>query len=518
MSAEDDREDDDFDVTKEINKVLKELLKHMKTQNDFIKKTNKARSEENKSFHMTMGDREKLRAIDDQRIKENIHLRASLKGAQSQLLNFTSLLKNGVTVGTVFSKLTNHGRDLASSYDQAAESVTELENKISNLTELIEKTKDAGEKDKYGKQKEVAESDLGDAKAAFSEQGKLGKGLSAMGEFAKKNAAGILLSAGAAGTILKVLKMAFDASPMFQQMSKLLKFGVMMILRPIGDFFGFLMRPVLIMLLRKFIIPWYTKMQPMMVRMGDDIGKLLAIFAGDAFMNLFSNLTFTYDPKRDPFFGTDGVFTKFGRGVDSIDWTKVETTFAGSLSGIVPSKPLDLGFDGIIEAMEDWTKITKFFAGVKSDVTGWVKDRWDDFTKFFSIVKSDVGGWVKDRWDKFTSFISQTLGGVWETLGKYWNSFVSFFASIGNTVGYLGNLVGITAANGYDGVVTRPTMMMVGERGAERVSVTPNGQSGGGGGVTINIQNMVGSSGDIERLRSMILDVLQSSSSNRVRI
>ena len=110
MSAEDDREDDDFDVTKEINKVLKELLKHMKSQNDFIKKSNKARAEENKSFHMTMEDREKLRAIDDQRIKENIHLRASLKGAQSQLQMFTGLLKNGVTVGTVFSKLMNQGR------------------------------------------------------------------------------------------------------------------------------------------------------------------------------------------------------------------------------------------------------------------------------------------------------------------------------------------------------------------------------------------------------------------------
>ena len=129
-----------------------------------------------------------------------------------------------------------------------------------------------------------------------------------------------------------------------------------------------------------------------------------------------------------------------------------------------------------------------------------------------------LSGWVKDRWDKFTSFISQTLGGVWETLGKYWTNFVNFFTSIGNTVGYLGSLVGITAANGYDGVVTRPTMMMVGERGAEHVSVTPSGQAGGGAGVTINIQNMVGSSGDIERLRSMILDVLQSSSSNRVRV
>lgn len=517
MSAEDDRENDDFDVTKEINKVLKELLKHMKTQNDFIKKTNKARAEENKSFHMSMADRKELRDIDDKRIKENIKLRASLKGAQSQLQMFTGLLRNGVTVGTVFNTLIHQSRGLSSSYNDAAGAVTELENKISNLTELIEKTKDSGEREKFVKEKEEKESDLGDAKAAFGEQGKLGKGLSAMGKFAEKHAAGILIGGAAGGTLLKVLKMAFDASPMFQQMRKLLSFGVNMILRPIGDFFGFLMRPVLIMLMRKLILPWYQRMMPTMIKMGDDIGKMLSLMPDWAIDNLFSNMTFT--PRDDdPLFGKQGAFTKWAKELEDFDWDTAETDFKNALTGLIPSTPLAFGFDGIVEAMGDWTKITKFFAGVKSDVTGWVKDRWDDTTKFFATLSGNVTNWLGEKWDNFTSFISDTLGSVWTTLGKYWNNFVGFFLSIGNTVGYLGSLVGITAANGYDGVVTRPTMMMVGERGAERVSVTPNGQSGGGGGVTINIQNMVGSSGDIERLRSMILDVLQSSSSNRVRI
>ena len=96
MSAEDDRDDvaDDFDVTKEINKVLKELLKHMKSQEDIIKKGNKARADENKSFHLTYEQKKELKAIDDQRIKENIHLRASLKGAQTQMQMFTGLMKS----------------------------------------------------------------------------------------------------------------------------------------------------------------------------------------------------------------------------------------------------------------------------------------------------------------------------------------------------------------------------------------------------------------------------------------
>jgi hypothetical protein len=492
MSAEDDREDDDFDVTKEINKVLKELLKHMKSQNDFIKKSNKARAEENKSFHMTMEDREKLRAIDDQRIKENIHLRASLKGAQSQLQMFTGLLKNGVTVGTVFSKLMNQGRGLASSYDDAAGAVTELENKISNLTELIEKTKDAGEKEKFGKQKEAAESDLSDAKAAFGEQGKLGKGLSAMGEFAKKHAAGILIGAGAAGTLLKVLKMAFDASPMFQQMRKLLAFGVNMILRPIGDFFGFLMRPVLIMLMRKLILPWYQRMMPTMIKMGDDIGKMLALMPNWAIDNLFSNMTFT--PRDDdPLFGKQGAISKWAKELEDFDWG---TTLTSNILGVTAF----------------WSSIETFFKNVAGAINEKLYGYWNKYKSFIQDL-GHIQNWIGWAWDKFVNFFRDTLGGIWDAIGGAWHKFVSFFQSIGGFASF----AGITAANGYDGVVTRPTMMMVGERGAERVSVTPSGQTGGGG-VTINIQNMVGSSGDIERLRSMILDVLQSSSSNRVRI
>ena len=62
------------------------------------------------------------------------------------------------------------------------------------------------------------------------------------------------MGAGAAAGGMMLGKAIIDSSPMFQQMLKLLNFGVMMVLRPIGDFFGFFMRPILIALLQKFII------------------------------------------------------------------------------------------------------------------------------------------------------------------------------------------------------------------------------------------------------------------------
>jgi hypothetical protein len=94
-----------------------------------------------------------------------------------------------------------------------------------------------------------------------------------------KMAAGII-GGGAAGigatAVMKGVQMAIEASPMLQQMLKLWKFGIMMVLRPIGDFFGFIMRPIMVLMLRKFIIPFYQKYMPIMIKLGDHIGKLVA--------------------------------------------------------------------------------------------------------------------------------------------------------------------------------------------------------------------------------------------------
>tara|TARA_R100000808_G_scaffold9877_1_gene26788 strand:- start:4989 stop:6416 length:1428 start_codon:yes stop_codon:yes gene_type:complete len=89
-------------------------------------------------------------------------------------------------------------------------------------------------------------------------------------------AAALGMGAGAAAGGMMLGKAIIDSSPMFQQMLKLLNFGIMMILRPIGDFFGFLMRPIMIMLLRKFIIPFYQEYMPIMQEMGDYIGNIVA--------------------------------------------------------------------------------------------------------------------------------------------------------------------------------------------------------------------------------------------------
>ena len=92
---------------------------------------------------------------------------------------------------------------------------------------------------------------------------------------------GMMMAGGAlmgVGIMKKAISLGIESSPMMQQMLKLWKFGIMMIFRPIGDFFGFFLRPIFVMLLRKFIIPFYQEYLPMMQKMGHDLGEKVAGF------------------------------------------------------------------------------------------------------------------------------------------------------------------------------------------------------------------------------------------------
>ena len=87
---------------------------------------------------------------------------------------------------------------------------------------------------------------------------------------------GMLMAGGAlagVGILKKAISLGIESSPMMQQMLKLWKFGIMMIFRPIGDFFGFFLRPIFVMLLRKFIIPFYQEYLPIMQKLGNSLGE-----------------------------------------------------------------------------------------------------------------------------------------------------------------------------------------------------------------------------------------------------
>ena len=72
--------------------------------------------------------------------------------------------------------------------------------------------------------------------------------------------------------VQKLTGMIVDSSPMLKGMLKLLNYSIMLILRPIGDFFGFFLRPIVIYFLRSVALPFYKQMRPVMQKLGSLIG------------------------------------------------------------------------------------------------------------------------------------------------------------------------------------------------------------------------------------------------------
>tara|TARA_R110000850_G_scaffold77618_1_gene167906 strand:+ start:791 stop:1876 length:1086 start_codon:yes stop_codon:yes gene_type:complete len=74
------------------------------------------------------------------------------------------------------------------------------------------------------------------------------------------------------GLVSKLTGMIVDSSPMLKGMLKLLNYSVMLILRPIGDFFGFFLRPLMIYFLRSVALPFYKQWRPIAQALGTWLG------------------------------------------------------------------------------------------------------------------------------------------------------------------------------------------------------------------------------------------------------
>ena len=122
----------------------------------------------------------------------------------------------------------------------------------------------------------IAERDKGGFFQKFNDifEKNFGKGSAWDKAFAghgKVAAGGIAM--GGVGAAMGLSKRIIDSSPLMQQMLKIINFGFTLLLRPIGDFFGMILRPIVILLLRKFIIPFYQTVYPWFLQTGKKIGR-----------------------------------------------------------------------------------------------------------------------------------------------------------------------------------------------------------------------------------------------------
>jgi len=530
----------DDDSETEANVDLKGVIKDLATQIEILNKAlaqfSQGMGQTSKDFHKTHGEKLAEIAAQGKMVQDNLKFRKSLQGAETSMSLFTGMLKKGVTPMLIMESIGKKLGGVSQEFD-------DMQAKQKEYSDFLAKhkgkdlTKDVN-RPLLEQEKQLKEG-AAQSKEKY-EQGKGGKaqqlmtkGLSKMGRFADKHMGGMIIGAGSAMILISILKKAFDASPMFQQMLKLFNFGFMMVLRPIGDFFGFLFRPILIMLLRKFIIPWYTKLMPVMIKMGNLIGEKLsgafeALAKGDvalAFALLF----------KDVDFGVIlGDMTQGIRDwIDNTDWDQVKTDIGDALIalglGLWAYVLLPLG-QFIYDELKEWWDF-----GIKSITASWDK-YWDSVYTWFDDGVTGITTTWSDFWDSIYNWFDTGITNATVSWTSFWDMIKD---AVWKTItGQGGTPQPSPSTAGTDpepsknwwefqhgGHITEP-MAAIGLRSGRRVmmgeagneTVIPDDQLAGmGGGITINIQNMSASQQDLNNLRQVILDVVQQSSARRGR-
>jgi hypothetical protein len=77
---------------------------------------------------------------------------------------------------------------------------------------------------------------------------------------------------GLVSLVKKITSLMVDSSPMLQQVLKIFNTAIMFIFRPIGDFIGFFLRPIMVYFLRTIALPFYKDAMPALRKLGNLLG------------------------------------------------------------------------------------------------------------------------------------------------------------------------------------------------------------------------------------------------------
>jgi len=149
-------------------------------------------------------------------------------------------------------------------------------------------------------------------------------------------------------------------------------------------------------------------------------------------------------------------------------------------------------------------KVQQFFEGI-----------WKSILKFFiQIVDQMIAKWL--IFEALTAMANFFSGGVSDFFsglaGKIGNPF-------GGTGGGFANVETIMGQQGWQGIVSQPTLFLAGEAGPEGVSITPGGFGGGGGGgnmtINLNVTAMDGAS-VLRVFRTQLMPLIQDGLNRRL--
>ena len=560
-----------------------------------------------------------------QQVRRNINLRHNMDNFNEGLNKAKQAIMGGAgfqsALGTTVKKMAGMTRSYQEheiAQKELATSTVEAQTAFDNLQMIMGDTVD--EVTKQEGEVKTAELKLSGHEEQFKDTGKAAQGtqgmlkplfekLGKLGDFLGKKAVPIGIGVGVAGIFMSIIVKAFSASPLFAAMMKMMKFMVTLILMPIGTFFGALLRPILILLLRKFIIPMFSTWMPIMMSAGTQLGEWMTSWSWEKFIDAINSINPLYvKPETEEektarliaeqtareqaeqenvshtdaegnyisYEDSDQAFVKWINDTvaywkDAIKKNQEENlknnpfgiaADDGSLDGTEDGEPVKVEWDMSGESPmfngktpsdlePDWEAIEREAGMYPVDQEA--KDRAAAKAQLEAEAKEarekpqkDMNNLMNEIIDTGTSMIDtvgfaargeQTVNPNTGRLSSeaYSNAGISQtsldernevrgnsdknLGSTGSSImdNYNAYLAGVVpAANGFDGMVNKPTMFLAGEAGVEHVSITPSG--GSSGGITVNIQNMNGSDNDLRKLKKTILEVIQESSANRGRL
>jgi len=295
----------------------------------------------------------------------------------------------------------------------------------------------------------------------------VGGAVGGIGGMLGKIAKGLAIFGLVAQGIKALVEILEDASPLLAQMLKLLWQGFMLILRPIGDFIAILLKPIIILLYKYFIIPWYKfmygKVIPALVKfLEDPVGALIGL--GEAIVNKLKEALPTIAGAIVS--AIPGLGTLLGFIIES--WPAIESTIRGvfdflkgvweGLSGFISwiwgiIEPIIKGFFEFLKTI--WDGIVGFATWIWSLIEPIIKA----FFEFLKQAWEGIKGFVSWIWDNIrnaiTTFFNFILNawitiaivvkGLWNTIQSLATNFFNWLAqawsTLSNIVGSLWNVI-----------------------------------------------------------------------------
>jgi len=258
---------------KEFTKAIQELFKEWEKTKD--KETLRIINSLQKSKRSLQSSKMQDRL--QQQVRGNIERRAELqKGTSAQFPNIAQIMTGGapspVSLMGRMQRQASKPFKRVWDYQQSGESMKELGAKWIKGGRKDDEMRNELEKmgaEHSGKGKR-AEAGFGKNLMGKKMQGMIGK----VGKFMESSKGQGLMAGGMMGAsiLTMIIKKAMEASPMLQQMLKIMNVAMTLFLRPIGDFIGGMLKPIMLFFLREVAVPMLRKGKDM-IKIGEQFGK-----------------------------------------------------------------------------------------------------------------------------------------------------------------------------------------------------------------------------------------------------